>query len=365
VIALADVPPGVEHSPLASRMPQLDAAEPARVYVVGHPLGASSVKISIHDNDLLDYDDVRAHYRAPTQPGSSGSPVFDKRWRVLALHHAGSDHMARLDGEGFYAANEGIRMDRIRAAIAADLTDAGTAPVVTTVRVQEPSHLPSALATVLADGQHPVVVLVGGAGAMSEEHFEPVSRALRDRLLPALERWDAVVVDGGTDAGVMRLVGRLRESSGAGFPLVGVVAQGTVAGQEPDDAPVEGAELEPHHTLVVVVPGDQWGDESAWLGEVAEVIAGGRPTMTLMVNGGETTHDDVARSIEERRPLVVLGGTGRLADAIAAAAAGDEQDERAARIAASPHTTVVDLDDGPLLTSVLDKILGGATTSAG
>ncbi len=121
VVALAEVPDGVERNPLAERLPLLDAAEPARVYVVGHPLGAPAVKISIHDNDLLDYDDVKVHYRAPTQPGSSGSPVFDKRWRVVALHHAGSERMTRLHGEGVYAANEGIRIDRIRGAIAASL----------------------------------------------------------------------------------------------------------------------------------------------------------------------------------------------------------------------------------------------------
>lgn len=80
-----------------------------------------SVKISTHDNDLLDYDDVKIHYRAPTQPGSSGSPVFDRRWRVLGLHHAGSDRMARLHGDGVHAANEGIRVDSIRAAIAEEI----------------------------------------------------------------------------------------------------------------------------------------------------------------------------------------------------------------------------------------------------
>lgn len=121
VVALVDLPDGVERNPLASRMPPLDASSPARVYVVGHPLGAPSVTVSIHDNDLLDYDDVKVHYRAPTQPGSSGSPVFDRRWRVLGLHHAGSEQMPRLHGDGVHPANEGIRLDRVVTAIAAEL----------------------------------------------------------------------------------------------------------------------------------------------------------------------------------------------------------------------------------------------------
>ena len=35
--------------------------------------------------------------------------MFDKNWDLIALHHAGSMEMTRLDGEqGLYAANEGI-----------------------------------------------------------------------------------------------------------------------------------------------------------------------------------------------------------------------------------------------------------------
>jgi V8-like Glu-specific endopeptidase/phosphoglycolate phosphatase-like HAD superfamily hydrolase len=115
------VPAGAQTCPLAKAMPVRDSDPPPRVYVIGHPEGSLSLKISIRDNHLLDYDDVLVHYRAPTQPGSSGSPVFDKRWNVIALHHAGDDHMPMLGGrQGTYQANEGIRIDRITAALLKD-----------------------------------------------------------------------------------------------------------------------------------------------------------------------------------------------------------------------------------------------------
>ena len=118
VLELDEVPPGASASPLARQLPALDAAVPARVYVLGHPLGALSVKVSIRDNALLDYDDDWLHYLAATEPGSSGGPVFDRRWQLVGLHHAGSERMPRLHGPGSYQANEGVRLDRIRRALA-------------------------------------------------------------------------------------------------------------------------------------------------------------------------------------------------------------------------------------------------------
>jgi SLOG in TRPM, prokaryote len=230
-----------------------------------------------------------------------------------------------------------------------------TAPVA---RVAEPGDVPATLKALGIVTGRPVLVVVGGADGMSPEHMAALAGAVGP-VIQALGDWGAAVVDGGTDAGVMRVIGQAYNTAGASFPLVGVAAEGTVivpgARPAPDADP-----LDPHHTQVVLVPGDTWGDESPWLSRVAAAIAGGRPSATLVVNGGEIAYADIEHSLEARRPVIVLAGTGRTADAIAAAAHGRDADPRAARIAAFPGTRVVPLGDPAALRSAIGSVLAPA-----
>jgi hypothetical protein len=88
-----------------------------RLYIIGHPRGRD-LEISLNDNHLLASNDRVLHYRTPTEPGGSGSPVFESTaWEVVAIHHLGSSSMKRLDGQGTYEANEGISILAVQKAI--------------------------------------------------------------------------------------------------------------------------------------------------------------------------------------------------------------------------------------------------------
>lgn len=225
------------------------------------------------------------------------------------------------------------------------------------VRVARVPEIPAALDAAGVSRPVPVVALVGGAGGMDDAAQQVLAGVLRDVVVPSVGRHGATVVDGGTDSGVMRMLGRARAERDGGFPLVGVAAEATV--RVPGGGPVidDAAEPEPHHSHLVLVPGSAWGDESPWLARVADAIAGDRPSLTVVVNGGEITYDDATASLERGRPVVVLAGTGRTADVIADAGTGRAADPRAAAIAASPLAQVVAVDDATAVGVAIDALL--------
>jgi hypothetical protein len=129
LLALTEIVTDVEPLSMAQRLPVID--ERARVNVIGHPRGGT-LSFSFTDNALLDHEGpdhgkptidgvCRVHYRAPTEVGSSGSPVFNSTlWEVIALHHSGGGNMPKLNGAvGSYKANEGLGMMWMREEAAA------------------------------------------------------------------------------------------------------------------------------------------------------------------------------------------------------------------------------------------------------
>lgn len=114
-VTLESIGEGAERCPLIPPAAAFDRTKQHRVYVIGYPEGGG-LSFSLQDSVWLDTDGTMLHYRTPTNPGSSGSPVFDEQfWTLIALHHAGEKDMPRLNNaEGRYEANEGIAISAIQ-----------------------------------------------------------------------------------------------------------------------------------------------------------------------------------------------------------------------------------------------------------
>lgn len=64
------------------------------VTIIQHPKGEDK-QIALHANEVIGQLNQHLFYTTDTEPGSSGSPVFNKDWKVVAIHHAG-----KTDAEG-------------------------------------------------------------------------------------------------------------------------------------------------------------------------------------------------------------------------------------------------------------------------
>lgn len=190
----------------------------------------------------------------------------------------------------------------------------------------------------------PVLVFIGGADGLDPVVGQRVTALLQDHLLPLLASLDAVVVDGGTDAGIMACAGQANAIGSVA--LVGVAAIGTVAVPGLDDALTGETALEPNHSHFLFVPGDRWGDESRWLSLAATTLAGPFPTVTLVVGGGEITRLDISHSLAAERTVILLTGTGGVADELSACPASAIPDDRVSTGSETAASfIIVDLDE--------------------
>ncbi|WP_231593699.1 trypsin-like serine peptidase [Methanosarcina siciliae] len=99
------------------------------VSIIQHPEGGLK-QCCLRENEVVDLFDNWIHYLTDTQPGASGSPVFNDQWLVVCLHHSGvpmkdaQGNILKTDGQSYqegiddpstiaWVANEGVRISRI------------------------------------------------------------------------------------------------------------------------------------------------------------------------------------------------------------------------------------------------------------
>jgi len=158
---------------------------------------------------------------------------------------------------------------------------------------------------------HPktAIVLVGGAGGIEPTDKFPMKKAI-NIVATLAEETQSIIVDGGTQAGIMMEIGEQRKNNNFTFPLIGVVFDSLIIKEDPKSI------LDPNHTHFFLIPGSDWGDESGWIAKIATAVAGDEKSITVLVNGGNISRTDVEYGLLENRPAYIMRGTGRLADEI-------------------------------------------------
>lgn len=165
----------------------------------------------------------------------------------------------------------------------------------------------------------PCIFITGGAGDMKPDDIRRTQEIMQ-AVADFAQEHHCCVVDGGTEAGVMQMVGAARRSRHHDFTLVGVAPYGLVS-YPGHINPNEQAQLEDSHSHFVLVDGDDWGTESEMLIKLTKKLSMDNTfsVMGILINGGNITRREVTYATQNKLPLLVLEGSGRFADEVATA----------------------------------------------
>ncbi len=142
----------------------------------------------------------------------------------------------------------------------------------------ERANLDQAISELGLTEGYPVIVLIGGD--IEKQQADATRKAIQT-IAKVAEDMQAVIVCGGTDMGVMAEIGKIRRRNSYKFPLVGVAPEGLVTWFEGPRSTkflwwgTQRWQLESNYSHFILVPGDQFGDESPWIVDTATLLSKG------------------------------------------------------------------------------------------
>jgi hypothetical protein len=185
-----------------------------------------------------------------------------------------------------------------------------------------------------------VVLLIGSADNLDDKFIPPLTKLFGRGIASAASEINAVILDGGTQAGVIRLMGEAAAAYNSRSSLIGVVPLSKVSYPGPDH-PKEGVPLEPNHSHFVLVQGNEWGSETSTLFQLVSALTGQTPAapgpgssaqqsvtektadkvpgVVILVAGGKITRNEMLQAVRHKLTVIIVQGSGGLADEIAAA----------------------------------------------
>ncbi len=91
----------------------MPAGETPVVNIIQHPFG-NAKKVALRNNHIYDTNAPNVRYFTDTEGGSSGSPVFNDTWQVIAMHKASTlVNNVNYNGQQTAWVNEGVQLKAI------------------------------------------------------------------------------------------------------------------------------------------------------------------------------------------------------------------------------------------------------------
>ena len=195
-----------------------------------------------------------------------------------------------------------------------------------------------------------VILLFGGAAGLDNSRKAHLATLFAEGVTPVAAELGALIIDGGTQSGVMAIMGEAVAQHPGKCQLLGIAPKGKIRHPEiaAASAVSDGAPLEPHHSHFVLVESAEWGGETPKMLELARAF--NAPIVAILVNGGAIAADEALQSVRNGWPLLVLEGSGRFADELSAALRDGQaaKSAEANEIARSARVTLFHVDDAAL-----------------
>lgn len=182
------------------------------------------------------------------------------------------------------------------------------------------AHLAKVATALRLDGSYSVIVLIGGD---INPQQNAVTQIALQTIAKTADNLHGVLISGGTNMGIMADIGQIHQKNHYKFRLLGILPEALVTwpgGPRSTKFLWWGQQrwqLENHYSHFLLVPGNQFGDESPWIVDFATLLSKSRKAVTVLINGGESSRKDIQLSLSIGRSTIVLSQTGRLADEIA------------------------------------------------
>ena len=335
--APAAVPPAASDDSGPSELPRKSAAADLKDLLHGSPALSKISEAGSALNDILQPILPEAYGATNAEPLASEHAQHE-RYTAAVCRVQQAFRLRQLlfrdHGPSLFSMNNG------RAAAHGELFFVGATSARPFIVVSETTSIPL-LATFLSKYwalPKPEVLITVTGGAMDFALTSAQLAAFDYGLYTAASSTNAWVVSAGSDAGVMKIVGKALRGQSAALPLIGIFPIGVTHGREPIVAsrgrrvvsyspppkPIgAGAKLNPDHTHFVLVDNGKEG-VPAFGGEIQVRAAleayvahsKGVPIVQLVVQGGPGTVATVRATAEALNPIVVLTDSGGAAEAI-------------------------------------------------